>query len=316
MSNQTRNKDRGGVPAGTNGTGGSFAAHTLDPTTKPLAAQPVGGGDMSMFALASIGEDRRLEAHGVEISLPVQPDSPVFTVHQPEKNRILASYVSTSHFSDVPLAEVVIFDDQTGAVLNAEMKRVSGGRETYTTSAVNALTDRIEFDESIYNLEVPFDAAELDDPALFPPAVQFADTVEVEGTTFHRRREGVFPREPYQMRFEFDRDISDEEMGRFAQLIGYSYAATVRGESMDPPIKDSSRSFVIYADTTKTRSDDLGMALEDFENAIGPKGTLLEEGSPIRKTDRAGAGTKGTRLVDGFGVGNRPNFQIYYDDVC
>jgi hypothetical protein len=61
---------------------------------------------------------------------------------------------------------------------------------------------------------------------------------------------------------------------------------------------------------TKSSRDDLGMGLEDFEEAL-PQ--ILSEGSPIRKTDRSGPGTKGTRLVEGFGADLAA--EIYYDDA-
>jgi len=53
------------------------------------------------------------------------------------------------------------------------------------------------------------------------------------------------------------------------------------------------------------------MALEEFEDTLP---TMINEGSPVRKTDRAGAGTKGTRLVEGM---HEPGltFEVYYDSV-
>jgi hypothetical protein len=52
------------------------------------------------------------------------------------------------------------------------------------------------------------------------------------------------------------------------------------------------------------------MGLEDFEEMLP---NMLADGTPVRKTDRAGAGTQGTRLVEGFG--SDLAFEIYYDDV-
>jgi hypothetical protein len=134
---------------------------------------------------------------------------------------------------------------------------------------------------------------------------------DTEGMVFHRRRDGVWPDWPYAMRFQADRPLSSAEIAHCAQLIGYTYRSEVRGESIGHPQQDSPYSFVIYADTTKTRSDDIGAALERFEGNLPD---LLRDGSPVRSTDRSGPGTKGTRLVDGFGA-SAPTFELYYDSV-
>lgn len=130
-------------------------------------------------------------------------------------------------------------------------------------------------------------------------------------TNYHRRREGTYPNWPNNFRFQSDRPITDKEMKRAAQLIGYAYRAEIRGEPMNDPERDSPYSFSVWSDSTKTRSDDLGMALERFEEDLPG---MLEHGSPVRKTNRSGEGTKGTRLVDGLGT-NGPKFTLYYDSV-
>lgn len=149
----------------------------------------------------------------------------------------------------------------------------------------------------------------------YDPRVQAGevfDQVRVLGNRpFHRRRDGVFPNEPYAMRFQANRKLSDDEKIRFAGMVGYAYSAKVRGEGVGIPESDSPFSFVVRADTTKTRRDDLGQALGEFEDLL-PE--IVNEGSPIRKTNQAGAGTAGTRLVEGF---NDPDlkFEVYYDSV-
>lgn len=134
--------------------------------------------------------------------------------------------------------------------------------------------------------------------------------LSADGTTvFRRRREGVFPVEPYQMRFQTSRPIDDDEMQQMASLVGYAYASKVRGEPLDDPVRDSPYSFVVYADTTKSRRDDVGQALKEFEAEL-PK--MVRDGSPIRTTDRTGPA--GTRAVLGL---NDPvlTFETYYDSV-
>lgn len=129
--------------------------------------------------------------------------------------------------------------------------------------------------------------------------------------TFHRRRDGVVPVEPYAMRFQSDRPISDEEMHKAAQIIGYAYKADIAGEPIGDPERDSPCSFVISADTTKSRRSDPDRALLDFEDNTR---AMFREGTPVRKTSQAGPHTMGTRLVDGFGD-DAPRFEVYYDNV-
>ena len=146
------------------------------------------------------------------------------------------------------------------------------------------------------------------------PAVQGGavfDSVSVDDQVFHRRRDTVFPGEPYAIRLQANRPLTDDEARHVAGAMGYAYRATVAGEPLGMPQRDTPYSFVVSADTTKSARDDLGVALEAFEDMLP---TMIDEGSSVRKTDRAGAGTKGTRLVEGM---HDPDlaFEVYYDDV-
>lgn len=134
------------------------------------------------------------------------------------------------------------------------------------------------------------------------------DVVEVEGYgTFHRRRPGVFPDQPYQVRIQLSRELEPGEEHHLAQLVGYAYSRT-GGERLGEPFRDAPNSVVMYMDTTKGRAY---RHLEDrFEDGLD---AMLEAGSPVRRTDRAGAGTAGTRAVEGLGyVGP---VHIFYDSV-
>jgi hypothetical protein len=141
------------------------------------------------------------------------------------------------------------------------------------------------------------------DEVFVPGYGTFYRSGDVDGRT-------VGPGTPYAIRLEANRPLSDGEMQRAAQLLGYNYRATVAGESLGDPHRDSDRSFIVSADTTKSRRDDLGIALEEFEDNLD---STLRDGSPIRTTDRKGPGTKGTRLVDGLADPSL-SFTPYYDD--
>lgn len=137
------------------------------------------------------------------------------------------------------------------------------------------------------------------------------DKVDVGGQVYTRYVPGKnFPDSPYSMRIQANRTLSDEDKKRLAGLIGYNYRATVAGESLGYLESDSPYSFVIDSDTTKSQRDDLGMALEDFHNNMNE---YVQQGTPLRKTNRSGPGTANTRLVSGFGKDFA--VEIYYDDV-
>ena len=136
------------------------------------------------------------------------------------------------------------------------------------------------------------------------------DTVEVPGYgVFHRRTDDVYPDQPYAMRVQFSRPVSDDEMQRAAGLVGYSLRTAGQGEPAGDPDRDSPYSFVISADTTKGRAY---RHLDRFEENLG--NYIAGGGTPQRKTDQAGPGTKGTRLVEGFQQ-DVPDFELYYDNV-
>lgn len=135
------------------------------------------------------------------------------------------------------------------------------------------------------------------------------DHVKVNDTVYHRYIPGKnFPDSPYEMRIQANRPLSADEVRQLAGVVGYNYRSTIAGESLDEPVADSPYSFVVYADTTKSSRDDLGMAFEKFHDNMD---TYVKEGSPRRKTNRSGP--IGSRLVDG--LGKDVSVEIYYDDV-
>jgi hypothetical protein len=85
-----------------------------------------------------------------------------------------------------------------------------------------------------------------------------------------------------------------------AGLVGYFVQGPFAGEFSasgamtpeDPALRY--RLFCFYVDFTKSRRDDVYDVLPSLWE-------MLREGSPVRKTDRAGAGTRGTRKHEGLG---------------
>ncbi len=80
-------------------------------------------------------------------------------------------------------------------------------------------------------------------------------------------------------------------------LAAYFFEGPFAGEYYGVESPDAidgwGRLFFINADFTKSRHDDWGFAIEGLWQH-------LQEGSPVRKTNRAGVSTKGTRAVEGL----------------
>lgn len=83
---------------------------------------------------------------------------------------------------------------------------------------------------------------------------------------------------------------------RVAALLGYIWQGPMRGEwDEQAPVEVIKDHLYIYAvDTTKSQRDDVPDAWD------GAK-AMLSEGTPVRKTNQSGPGTRGTRKHDGVG---------------
>lgn len=112
---------------------------------------------------------------------------------------------------------------------------------------------------------------------------------------------------PDDMRIQASRPLTDAEVQRVAQLTGYQHRSTLNGEGLSDPDRCGNASVLVGTDNTK--SSGRKSMFDEFEDGL--EGTL-QDGSPVRKTDRSGPGTKGTRLVEGFG--KDVSFTLYYQD--
>lgn len=188
--------------------------------------------------------------------------------------------------------------------LREDAERIAAERD----KAERALAD---IDQRLADLEnVPDNAGEPGDrTTVYQGPLHVDDVVTVEGYgTFHRVRPGVDGDQPYQVRVQVDVELTDEEAHQLAGLVGYAWSRT-GGERLGNPVRDAPNSIILYTDSTKGRAyrhlaDRFEPDLED--TVIG--------GSPVRRTDRSGPGTAGTRLVEG--LGNVGSVELYYDSVA
>jgi hypothetical protein len=82
--------------------------------------------------------------------------------------------------------------------------------------------------------------------------------------------------------------------GHIDELTRYFFEGEFAGEHLgtEECYGSKGRLFILDTDFTKSRRDDWGDVLPRLWN-------IMREGSPVRKTNQAGPGTKGTRKVEG-----------------
>lgn len=128
-----------------------------------------------------------------------------------------------------------------------------------------------------------------------------------EPVAYVRADEFNFMNYPDEMRIQASRPLSDAEVQKVAQLTGYQHRSTLNGEGLSDPDRCGNASVLVGTDNTKSAGRK--SMFNEFEEGLE---ATLQEGSPVRKTDRSGPGTKGTRLIEGFG--SDVNFTLYYLD--
>ena len=102
----------------------------------------------------------------------------------------------------------------------------------------------------------------------------------------------------YEILVRVDRNLDDEEISRLSGCLGYALRAEMRGERLsDPEVVDWGTLHYWY-DSTKSRSDDTWQAAD---RALTVAPDYIQNGTPVRKTNRGGVNTAGTRLVEGIG---------------
>ncbi|GAB4453446.1 MAG: hypothetical protein OHK0029_06280 [Armatimonadaceae bacterium] len=112
---------------------------------------------------------------------------------------------------------------------------------------------------------------------------------------------GPFVPEDFQeIRLVFDRELSGDELRRASGCLGYALRIYLGGEDLSEPTVVSlpgqpTVALYRYDSTKAIRSE------PDIAEAVCVARHYLEEGTPVRTTNRAGEGTRGTRLVDGLG---------------
>jgi hypothetical protein len=104
-----------------------------------------------------------------------------------------------------------------------------------------------------------------------------------------------------KVRASFDRTLSAAEIIEAAGCIGYALRIYMAGEELSLPtveVAEPGKTVLsFFYDSTKARRSE-----PDAVEAFAEAGRYIVEGTPVRKTNRAGVGTAGTRLSAGIGA--------------
>lgn len=103
-----------------------------------------------------------------------------------------------------------------------------------------------------------------------------------------------------EIRATFGRELLEGELFGASGAIGYALRIYMAGEELSLPRVVSAPgqpTVAVYGyDSTKSRRSEAD-PIEALQVAV----SYISEGSPIRRTNRAGVGSRGTRLVQGIG---------------
>lgn len=172
---------------------------------------------------------------------------------------------------------------------------------TVAVSAINILRELPE-DTRIAAVDSLLDG--LSQPGRAAVLAKFGVQPALDITGFSEVFEDDLPDHITVIRVVVGKALTPDQARAVGGGIGYSFAKSVRGDARisEPNIvaKDAGSTTIEFTTDTRLhgRSSDQSLDFEDtFETAL----EYIRNGSPVRKTDREGANTKGTRLVQGIG---------------
>ncbi len=99
------------------------------------------------------------------------------------------------------------------------------------------------------------------------------------------------------IRATFDRTLTAAEQVGASAAIGYALRIYVGGGELPlPVVTESGRVLTFEYDSSDRRRTS-----PDYAECFAEAARFIQEGSPVRCSNRAGVGTKGTRLAEGIG---------------
>jgi hypothetical protein len=114
-----------------------------------------------------------------------------------------------------------------------------------------------------------------------------------------------------EIRILADRHLTDAEVSQVSGCLGYALTETLRGEELSlPTVARYGEGADGITDLRYRYDSDTSIrTAPDHRRAFEVASVYLVQGTPVRTTDRAGIGTRGTRLVEGLNDGTE--FTLY-----
>lgn len=124
--------------------------------------------------------------------------------------------------------------------------------------------------------------------------------------------EAISPEHPFiALRVLCDRRLDDAQVSRLAGCLGYALQAVLNGPELSAPVvarvEPPAGSGIRAAFTLAEFAYDArlsGRTAPDYAEAFAKAREYVQNGTPVRTTNKAGDGTQGTRLVEGLGTVN------------
>ena len=104
------------------------------------------------------------------------------------------------------------------------------------------------------------------------------------------------------IRLTTDRPLNDSEVGEATDALNYAMKIYVGMEPLKASRITHGDRYTIIEYDTDTTPDNRTRTRPDYAEAFAEAAKFVQEGSTVRVSNRAGQGTKGTRLVSGIGT--------------
>ena len=144
-------------------------------------------------------------------------------------------------------------------------------------------------------------------PANLKTLLLYAVPLEPETRWRNMRAPGALTVPFTELRAVCDRALDGEEVRRLAGCLGYALKATLAGDELGEPsvcypVAEGRIMFTVmefrWDSQSTTRTE------PNYSEAFSKAREYIFEGTPLRTTNREGAGTKDTRLVEGIALCN------------
>ena len=188
----------------------------------------------------------------------------------------------------------------------AEMP-IDSSTPSFSTASLQEITGR--FDQAILDYKAQADPLNL--LLLNKSAIPLMDA-QARAWKSVDIPEALPPDRPFTaIRVLCDRRLQPQEISRLAGCLGYAFQSTLAGPELPAPdvnwMEAAGRVGIAVTFTLLVFAYDARLSTRtapDYAEAFAKAREYIQNGTPVRATNRAGNGTEGTRLVEGIGTAN------------